>query len=54
MKGVKYYIISNTETKSVEVFELVAGKYTPKTDTQFSLTENCRINFDVYTIWQLM
>jgi Uma2 family endonuclease len=54
MKGVKYYIISNTETKSVEVFELVAGKYTLKTNTQFSLIENCQINFDVYTIWQLM
>ena len=54
MKGVKFYIISNTETKAVEVFELIAGKYHQKSDTQFNLTENCQIDFDVYSIWELM
>ena len=54
MKGVKYYIISNTELKTVEVFELVFGKYIPKTDNKFQFTESCRINFDVYTIWGSM
>jgi Uma2 family endonuclease len=54
MKEVKYYIISNTEAKTVEAFELVSGKYVPKTDTKFQLTENCKIDFDIYSIWQLM
>ena len=54
MKGVKFYIISNTETKTVEVFELIAGKYQAKSDTQFNLTENCQIDIDVYSIWELM
>ena len=54
MKGVKFYIISNTETKTLEVFELVAGKYLPKTDVNFKLTGNCQIDFDVFSIWKLM
>ena len=54
MKRVKYYIISNTETKTIEVFELKSGKYFSKTDTVFSFNESCEINFDVYSIWQLM
>ena len=54
MKEVEYYIISNTESKTVEVFELVSGKYVQKTDKAFNLTENCTINLDVYSIWQLM
>ena len=54
MKGVKYYIISNTETKTIEVFELNSERYISKTDTVFKFTESCEIIFDVYAIWQLM
>ena len=54
MKGVKFYIISNTETKTVEVFELISGKYQLKSDHQFKLTEDCQFNFDAYSIWKLM
>lgn len=54
MKGVKFYIISNTETKTVEVFELISGKYCQKSDKGFNLTENCQIDLDVYSIWQSM
>lgn len=54
MKGVKYYVISNTETKTIEAFEIKDGRYTSKTDTQFKFTDGCGINFDVYSIWQLM
>lgn len=54
MKGVKYYIIADTESKTVEVFELLNEKYHSKTDTNFQLTENCRIEFDVYSLWELM
>ena len=54
MKGVKFYIISNTETKTIEVFELVSDKYISKTDITFQFTESCRIDFDVYSIWKSM
>jgi Uma2 family endonuclease len=54
MKGVKFYIISNTETKTVEAFELISGKYQLKSDHQFTLAENCQIDFDVHSIWELM
>ncbi|MEP7237840.1 MAG: Uma2 family endonuclease [Ferruginibacter sp.] len=54
MKGVRYYIISNTENKAVEVFELISGKYLQKTDTSFNLTQNCAVILDVYSLWTLM
>ena len=54
MKSVKYYVISNTENKTVEVFELVSGRYNTKTDTHFQLTETCQIDFDIYNLWQSM
>ncbi len=54
MKSVKFYIIAATETKKVEAFELISGKYVAKTDTIFQLAENCKIDFDIYSIWQLM
>ncbi|MFZ1784287.1 MAG: Uma2 family endonuclease [Ferruginibacter sp.] len=54
LKAVKYYIISNTETKTIEAFELVLGKYRPKYDSDFQLTEKCLIHFDVFSIWNSM
>ena len=54
LKGVKYYVIADTEKKSVEVFELLNGKYTSKHDTQFQLTPDCAIDIDIFRIWQLM
>lgn len=54
MKGVKYYIISNTELKTVEVFELISGKYKKKTNLVFEFTESCRVELDVFSIWKSM
>ncbi|MBC7887992.1 MAG: Uma2 family endonuclease [Ferruginibacter sp.] len=54
LQGVKYYLISDTEKRSVEVFELLNGKYVPKNDTKFQLTPECIIEFDVFSLWQLM
>lgn len=54
MQGVKFYILADTENKRVEAFELVNGKYKPKTDTNFQLTKECLINFDVYSLWESM
>jgi hypothetical protein len=54
MKGVKYYVIADTENKTVDVFELINEKYVQKMDTIFYLTTACVIDFDVYSLWQLM
>jgi Uma2 family endonuclease len=54
LKSVKYYIIANTETKTVEAFELQEGKYKPKTDTSFRLDKSCTINLTVFSIWALI
>ncbi len=54
LQGVKYYVIADTEKKSVEVFELVKEKYAQKNDTHFQLTTQCDIDFDVFSLWELM
>ena len=54
MKAVKYYVIADKENKTVDVFELINEKYIQKRDTLFQLTTTCNIDFDVYTLWQLM
>ncbi len=54
LQGVKYYLLADTEKKSVEVFELLNGKYVQKNDTYFQLTADCTFDFDVFSLWQLM
>ena len=54
LKGVKYYVIADTEKKSVEIFELFNGKYIQKNNSQFQLTAECVIDVDISGIWQLM
>lgn len=54
LQGVRYYIIADTEKKTVEVFELISGKYIEKNDNQFQLTAECVIDLDVFNIWHLM
>jgi Uma2 family endonuclease len=54
MKAVKYYVIADTENKTVDVFELINEKYIQKTDTLFQLTTTCNIDFDVYNLWESM
>lgn len=54
MQGVKFYVISNTETKTVEIFELAAGKYQQKSDTLFKLAEHCQVDMDISAIWKSM
>jgi Uma2 family endonuclease len=50
MCGVKYYIIADTEKKSVEVFELTDNKYRQTTNTDFILTPQCSIQLDVFNL----
>ena len=54
MQGVKYYIIADTEKKTVEVFELAGNSYSQKINSTFQLTTECTIDFDVYNLWLSM
>ena len=54
LQGAKYYILSNTYKKVVEVFELLSAKIKPKHNTHLYLTTKCTINFDVLNLWQSM
>jgi Uma2 family endonuclease len=54
IQGVSYYILADTEKKSVTAFHLSEGKYVPKHDTHFQLTADCSIDLDVFNIWELM
>ena len=51
MCGVKYYIIADTQKKSVEVFELTDNKYKQTDTTTFVLTRDCSISLDVFNLW---
>lgn len=54
MRGVKHYIIADTEYKTVEVFEMAGNSYSQKTNNTFNLTSGCTIDFDVYNLWLSM
>ena len=54
LKGVKYYVIADTEKKTVEVFELKNDKYVQKNDTVFLFTTQCVIDFDIFSLWKSM
>ena len=54
MQGVRFYILSDTEKKVVEVFELTEGSYKQKNDINFQLTPECNIELDVFNLWQSM
>ena len=48
---VKYYLIADPGTKTVESFELIDGKYKLKKNNGFSLNEPCEIHLDYSIIW---
>jgi Uma2 family endonuclease len=54
MKAVKFYVVADTENKTVDVFELINGKYVQKKDALFQLTTTCNIDLDVYSLWESM
>ena len=54
LQGVQYYIIADNDKKLVEVFELLNGKYSPKTDIHFQLTTECFLDLDVYNLYNSM
>lgn len=48
---VKYYLIADPDTKTVEVFELIDDQYQQLDKNEFSLSAQCRISFDFSVIW---
>ncbi len=51
MNKVKYYLIADPDTKSVEVFELIGGEYKTKENSGFALNKLCNISLDFSIIW---
>jgi Uma2 family endonuclease len=44
---VKYYLIADTDKKTVTIYELINGEYQIKPDGSFDLTEHCSISLDM-------
>ncbi len=49
-KGVKYYLIADTDKKTIIVYELINGEYIAKSDGKFDLTDHCSIELDLEAI----
>ncbi len=52
VQGVKYYLIADPDKKTMDVFELVGGKYQQVERTKFDLTENCELSLRFSDIWE--
>jgi Uma2 family endonuclease len=48
---VRYYLIADPDTKSVECFELINSEYKLKESNDFALNELCTIPLDYSIIW---
>ena len=48
---VKYYLIADPESKTVETFELINGKYETTAKKEFVLNKNCKISLVFESIW---
>jgi Uma2 family endonuclease len=51
LMGVKYYIISDPDKQTSEIFEHRSNAYQQKADFVFQLTENCIIEMDPQQCW---
>ncbi|MEI9955440.1 MAG: Uma2 family endonuclease [Ferruginibacter sp.] len=51
MYGVKYYLIADADKKTIEIFELTDNKYKQTDTQQFILSDTCKFNFDVFSIF---
>ena len=49
-RGVKYYLIADTDKKTVVIYELINGEYLAKPDGKFDLTGHCSIELDIEAI----
>jgi len=54
-QGVKYYLIVDWRKKSIELYELIDGKYqlqTYQNSFEFELSENCKISPKLDNVWE--
>jgi len=54
-QGVKYYLIVDADKKSIEIYELIEGKYQLqpyKNNFEFQLNEKCKISPKLNNIWK--
>jgi Uma2 family endonuclease len=49
-QGVRYYLVADTDNKTVVMYELINGEYKIKPDAHFDLTDQCSIDLDLETI----
>ena len=52
IRGVKFYLIADPETKKVTVHELVDGNYREVTTNTFKLDDKCRLSLKFDEIWE--
>ena len=51
LNKVKYYLIADPDTKTIEMFELIDDKYMNFTKSEFTLNESCKIVLNFSGIW---
>lgn len=51
IQKVKYYLIADPDTKTVEVFELINNKYHQTEKNEFILNETCSLSLNFSDIW---
>jgi len=49
--NVKYYLMAEPKSKTIEVFELIDGQYQTITRNGFVLNEKCKLSLDFDSIW---
>lgn len=52
LKGVKYYLMADTEKQKITAYELIDERYQPKSDNAFQLSAGCEINIDFDIMWK--
>ena len=48
---VKFYLMAEPKSKTIEVFELIDGQYQTITRNEFVLNEKCKLSLDFDSIW---
>jgi len=48
---VKYYLMADPESKTIEIFELINGKYITSNINKFVLNNNCNISLTFDGVW---
>jgi Uma2 family endonuclease len=49
--NVKYYLMADPKSQTIETFELIDGRYNAITSNEFVLNEKCKLDLDFAGIW---